>query len=139
MIERSTTYAVAKPPLCAPCATSSICTASAAIASIAAKYAARKARSSVSKRVAYAMKPCQGLALDVRHPLLAPVAGERGAQRERDDARAEQPALRDGAVRAEERVAPVRGQEAPDELQVDRRIRAAEVDPVDHAARGLGG
>ena len=43
---------MAKPALWAPCATSPISTAIAATASMAAKYATRKARSSVSKRVA---------------------------------------------------------------------------------------
>ena len=59
MNDRSATYATANVAVWTPCATSSMSTAIAAIASIAAKYARRKPRSSVSKRVAYAMYPCQ--------------------------------------------------------------------------------
>jgi hypothetical protein len=58
MIDRSTTYEIANAPLWLPCATSPINTASAKMASIAPKYASRSARSSVSKRLAYAVYPC---------------------------------------------------------------------------------
>jgi hypothetical protein len=51
-MDRSTTYETAKPALWMPCATSRICTAMAAIATIAPKSATRKPRSSLSNRSA---------------------------------------------------------------------------------------
>src|SRR5919204_274313 len=52
MIDLRTTYATAKPALCSPRATSSMSTAIAAIASIAAKYATRSVADSRRHRLA---------------------------------------------------------------------------------------
>jgi hypothetical protein len=75
-------------------------------------------------------------AYDTLPPSALPaVVRERGAELHRQHARPQQLRLVHGAVLVEERRAAVRRHEAPEQRQVDRGIRAADVAPIDHAAR----
>ena len=58
--------------------------------------------------------------------------GQGCAEEQRQHACAQQPLFTDGPVLLEERCARRRRQRAPDQNQVDRRIGAADVAPVDH-------
>ena len=75
-----------------------------------------------------------GLTLDRRQALVARVLEERRSEEHGDDACAQQRRFVDVAVLGEECGARLRRQRAPHELEVERRIAAAEVDPVDDAA-----
>ena len=62
------------------------------------------------------------------------VLQDRTAHEERQDARAEKRRVIDTAVSRCDLRPAVRRNEAPQERQVDRRVRTAEIDPVDDTA-----
>src|SRR5262245_43329425 len=81
-----------------------------------------------------AVKGRQCLPLQRGQALLVAVLEERGAEVEGDDTRAEERLVVDLAVLGEERRPRIRREHAPHDLEVERGLPAAEVDPVDHAA-----
>ena len=84
-----------------------------------------------------ALEPCDRLALDARVPFQPAVVCKRGAQLDCEHARPQQLCVVQRPVRVENGGSPVGRHEAPQQRQVDRRIGAADVAPVDHAARGM--
>ncbi len=60
---------------------------------------------------------------------------EHRAEAQSQDASSAVDVLVDGSVLGEEGIAPLRGQHAPDQREVDRRIARAAVPPVDDARK----
>ena len=79
-----------------------------------------------------AIEPEDCLTFQCRHPLVMRVNGQRAADEEGEDARAEQLVIRDRPVGVTKLHASFRREGAPVEDEVDAGIVVAEIDPVDH-------
>src|SRR5437667_12827183 len=80
-------------------------------------------------------KAGKSLALDCPKAFVVTVVSKRRREREPDDACAHELLVAHRSVLGQEHLAPPRRQVPPEPRQVDRRIAAADVDPVDHACR----